>query len=312
MALSALLSRCWAKCCQRFSKTPTTRSYVFQFNIVVLMIMVVVYHYPAMYILFCGVLCLILLDSYSQFTMSYGSFSLLFSVLHACFHDSFMEGMGICDNAFVDSHLHYAMLWCVMKMLPLDQQKWFRSNKIIRATLCANFVNCVFGMCLPALINYKETGIMDLKYSHECKNINRLLDWEYIFYGVTSLPSTIAIACYFIAGTIVVRTNNGIHISSAIWIALGIFSCSTAAYFFVDPLWLVHFYNQIKYDQLYFIVPSFYLYLKEKEIKASSANTKCVNCTNLEMTSIECATECGTLVNASRCDFNNIKNEICF
>jgi len=55
----------------------------------------------------------------------------------------------------------------------------------------------------------------------------------------------------------------------------------------------------IKYDQLYFVVPSFYLYLKEKEIKASGANTKCVNCTNLETTSIECATECATLVNAS-------------
>jgi len=258
-------------------KIPSVWSYVFEFNFVVLTIMAVVYSSPAMYILFCGVICLICLVSYSKFTMDYASLSLLLAVLHACFHDFFMEGMGICDNAFVDSHLHYAMLWCVMKMLPSDQQEWFRSNKIIRATLCANFVNCVFGMCLPALINYKETGIMDLKYSHTCTGINRLEDWEYIFYGVTSLPSTIAIACYFIAGTIVVRTNNSIHISSAIWIALGVFSCSTSAYFFVDPLWLVHFYNQIKYDQLYFIVPAGYLYLTSFRDESSVTKTKVGN-----------------------------------
>jgi len=214
-----------------------------------------------LYVLGCGLACLRVLRDYTNFTADYPSLCVLLSLMHACFHDFFMEGMGICDNAFVDSQLHYAMLWCVFKLLPLDHQQWFTSSKVIRATLCANFVNCVFGMCLPALVNWKETGILDLKYSHDCKGINRLESWEYILYGVTSLPSTIAIACYFIAGTIVVCTNYSIHIKQAIWIGLGIFSCSTAAYFFVDPFWLVSFYNQIKYDQLYFVVPSFFLYL---------------------------------------------------
>jgi len=243
------------------TQAPSALRYVAEFNVVTWTIMAIVYYYPAMYVLGCGVVCLIVLPAYTRFTADYASLCVLFSIMHATFHDFFMEGMGICDNAFVDSHLHYAMLWCVFKLLPKDQQEWFCSSKVIRATLCANFVNCVFGMCLPALVNWKETGILDLKYSHACTSINRLEDWEYIFYGVTSLPSTIAIACYFIAGTIVVCTNYSIHISKAIWIALGIFSCSTAAYFFVDPLWLVAFYNQIKYDQLYFVVPSLYLYL---------------------------------------------------
>jgi len=156
-----------------------------------------------------------------------------------------------------------------------------RSSSLIRGTLCANFVNCVFGMCLPAMVNYKETGILDLTYSHACTTINRLESWEYILYGVTSLPSTIAIACYFIAGTIVYCTNNSIHISKAIVIAIAVFSCSTSAYFVFDPYWLVHFYNQIKYDQLYFIVPSFYVYLasvkshvaKKSPMTALSSNT---------------------------------------
>jgi len=184
----------------------------------------------------------------------------LVALLHGSFHDYFMDGMGICDNAFIDSHLHYAMLWCIFELIPADQREWFRSSRLIRGTLCANFLNCVFGMCLPTIINYKETGILDLTYSHACTTINRLESWEYILYGVTSLPSTIAIACYFIAGTIVYCTNNSIHISKAIAIAITLFSCSSLAYFFVDPYWLVHFYNQIKYDQLYFIVPSFYVY----------------------------------------------------
>jgi len=221
----------------------------------------IVYHFPAVYVLGCGVVCLILLVSYTRFTTNYASLCLLFALMHGTFHDYFMEGMGICDNAFVDNHLHFAMLWCVFQLLPSDQQAWFRSSRVIRATLCANFVNCVFGMCLPALVNYKETGILNLKYSHACTNINRLESWEYKLYGLTSLPSTIAIACYFVAGTIVVRTNYTTHISKAIWIAVGIFSGSTAAYFFVDPAWVVSFYNQIKYDQLYFIVPAFFLFM---------------------------------------------------
>jgi len=243
------------------TKAPSALRYVAEFNVVTWTIMAIVYYYPAMYVLGCGVVCLIVLPAYTRFTADYASLCVLFSVMHATFHDFFMDGMGICDNAFVDSHLHYAMLWCVFKLLPKDQQVWFCSSKVIRATLCANFLNCVLGMCLPALVNFKETGILDLKYSHACTSINRLQDWEYIVYGLTSLPSTIAIACYFIAGTIVVCTNYSIHISKAIWIALGVFSGSTAAYFFVDPLWLVSFYNQIKYDQLYFVVPSLYLYL---------------------------------------------------
>jgi hypothetical protein len=242
-------------------KAPSVLRYVAEFNGVVLIIMAIVYHFPALYVLGCGLACLRILPDYSNFTADYPSICVLLSLMHACFHDYFMEGMGICDNAFVDSHLHYAMLFCVFKLLPVDHQKWFTSSKVIGFTLRANFVNCVFGMCLPALVNWKETGILDLKYSHDCKGLNRLESWEYILYGVTSLPSTIAIACYFIAGTIVVCTNYSIHISKAIWIALGIFSCSTAAYFFVDPFWLVSFYNQIKYDQLYFVVPSFFLYL---------------------------------------------------
>jgi len=53
------------------------------------------------------------------------------------------------------------------------------------------------------------------------------------------------------------------------------FSGSTAAYFFVDPLWLVSFYNQIKYDQLYFVVPSLYLFLSpfSKQPAQDSPNT---------------------------------------
>jgi len=257
------------------SKPPSPWSYVFQFNAVVLAIMAIVYHFPAVYVFGCGVICLVLLVSYTKFTTDYASLCLLFALMHGTFHDYFMEGMGICDNAFVDNHLHFGMLWCVFQLLPSDQQEWFRSSRVIRATLCFNFLNCIFGMCLPALVNYKETGILDLKYSHACTSINRLESWEYKLYGLTSLPSTIAIACYFIAGTIVVRTNYTTHISKAIWIALGIFSGSTAAYFFFDPYWVVSFYNQIKYDQLYFIVPAFYLFMSPlpKDIKPAPSRT---------------------------------------
>jgi len=233
--------------------------YILEFNLVVIMIMVVVYHFPALYVIFCGAICLILLPSYSRFTMDHASLCLLVSLLHASFHDYFMEGMGICDHAFIDSHLHYAMLWCVYKLLPSNQQEWFRSSRLIRGTLCANFFNCVFGMCLPALINYKETGIFNLKYIHGT-GLNRLESWEYKLYGFTSLPSTIAIACYFVACTIVIRTRNILHLSKAILIATIIFSGTTAAYFIVDPYWLVSFYNKVKYDQLYFIVPAAYVY----------------------------------------------------
>jgi len=256
------------------SRGPSARSYLVEFNIVVLTIMAIVYHFPIMYVVFCGVVCLVLLPSYSRFTMDYASLCLLFSLLHGSFHDYFMDGMGICDNAFVDSHLHYGMLWCVYQYLPADQQEWFRSSRVIRGTLCANFLNCIFGMCLPALMNYKETGILDIKYSHACSDVNRLENWEYRLYGLTSLPSTIAIACYFVACTIVIRTKNGIHISKAILISTALFSGTTAAYFFVDPHWLVSFYNQIKYDQLYFIIPAFYVYVSKSNDMPSATVPK--------------------------------------
>jgi len=263
----------------------TVWSYVLEFNLVVLTIMVVVYYFPAMYVILCGALCLVLLPAYTRFSMDYASLCLLFSLLHGSFHDYFMDGMGICDHAFVDSHLHYAMLWCAYKLLPSDQQDWFRSSRFIRGTLCANFLNCVFGMCLPALVNWKETGILDLKYSHACAGLNRLESWEYKLYGLTSLPSTIAIACYFVACTIVIRTN--IHLSKAIVIATTIFSGTTAAYFFVDPYWLVSFYNQIKYDQLYFIVPAFYVYLTSFKSDLSTTQLVVAAPRILETTNLE-------------------------
>jgi len=44
--------------------------------------------------------------------------------------------------------------------------------------------------------------------------------------------------------------------------------------FFVDPHWLVSFYNQIKYDQLYFIIPAFYVYVSKSNDMPSATVPK--------------------------------------
>jgi len=228
-------------------------SYIFELHIVILVLMTIIYKFPILYVILCIIIYFSLLPSYCSFSINYTSLCLLFSVLYASFH-----GMGITGNLnFIISFIHYGILICAFKLLPVDHQRWFRSSYFIRFTLFLSLLITLIGTYLPVWEKYKETGIFDIKSVTLTNNLTSLDSLAFSRLGpeISILP----IVCYFVACSIVIRTKNQIHISKAILISIFLFILPTIAYVFIDPIWLVEFYNKIKYAQLYFLIPAFYM-----------------------------------------------------
>lgn len=227
---------------------PTEEFFVtLKFNALAGVFMVTQYFFPNLYTQFMCVMAAYgfwLLLAGRQFPD--GAY-LQLALAHAIFHDEFMKQENILYNCTVDDMLHG-----IMFLLVAPLYKSPRVGLMLRAIGALNM--------LVALLS------LDLKYTNYCN------EWIFAVPSNQALPLTEGCAYWFggyggfatvlmavsaLSGMLCLH-DQSLTVETLFWEMCPYFLTSTIHYFVYDPLWVTDVFEQIKYDQLYFILPSLY------------------------------------------------------